>query len=258
MFQSFSAAVADARRHGDLYFAALLPQDRIAKAFGSAIGLWHGWTYNPAVTVWVFLSQCLSSDYSCCNAVARLIAWRVSQELSPCSSKTGAYCTARNGLPEDALRSLVRDTGRQFEDESPETWFWHGRKVRVVDGSTVTMRWKHIQPGETPYLAAVRFRVCHPLPASKSFASISGSQNFSNRRIPGCCPRSLCPSCPFVFACVIAGGFHCHAVTASESFAFICGHSRFPEYRARSLRHSSFIFPSFLRHSTIPPRNHLN
>ena len=139
MFQSFSAAVADARRHGDLYFAALLPQDRIAKAFGSAIGLWHGWIYNPAVTVWVFLSQCLSSDHSCCDAVARLIAWRVSQGLPPCSSKTGAYCTARNGLLEDALHSLVRDTGKQFEDESPEAWLWHGRKVRVVDGSTVTM-----------------------------------------------------------------------------------------------------------------------
>ena len=36
MVHSFRAAVAEARRHGDLYFAALLPQDRILKAFGSA------------------------------------------------------------------------------------------------------------------------------------------------------------------------------------------------------------------------------
>jgi len=34
---------------------------------------------------------------------------------------------------------LACDTGRQIEDESAETWLWHGRKVRVVDGSTVTM-----------------------------------------------------------------------------------------------------------------------
>jgi hypothetical protein len=34
---------------------------------------------------------------------------------------------------------LVRDTGKQIEDESPETWLWHGRKVRVADGSTITM-----------------------------------------------------------------------------------------------------------------------
>jgi len=62
MVQSFRAAVADARRHGDLYFAALLPQDRILKAVTAARSFWQGWVYTPAVTVWVFLSQCLSPD----------------------------------------------------------------------------------------------------------------------------------------------------------------------------------------------------
>jgi hypothetical protein len=62
MVHSFRATVAEARRHGDLYFAALLPQDRIEKAFGAARWLWQGWIYRPAVTVWVFLSQCLSAE----------------------------------------------------------------------------------------------------------------------------------------------------------------------------------------------------
>ena len=139
MVHSFRATVAEARRHGDLYFAALLSQDRILKAFGAARATWQGWIYTPAVTVWVFLSQCLSPDHSCRDAVAQLIAWRLTQGLSPCSADTGAYCTARSNLPEKALHSLVRDTGRQVEEESPTTWLWHGRKVRVVDGSTVTM-----------------------------------------------------------------------------------------------------------------------
>ncbi len=139
MVHSFRAAVADARRHGDLYFAALLPQDRIEKAFGAARWLWQGWIYTPTVTVWVFLSQCLSPDHSCRDAVARLIAWRLACGLKPCSADTGAYCTARGGLPEEALHGLVRETGREIEDESPQTWLWHGRKVRVVDGSTLTM-----------------------------------------------------------------------------------------------------------------------
>jgi len=139
MVQSFRAAVANARRHGDLYFAALLPQDRILKAVTAARSFWQGWIYTPAVTVWVFLSQCLSADHSCRDAVARLIAWRVARGQEPCSAETGAYCTARNDLPEEALHALVRDTGKQVEDESPETWLWHGRKVRVVDGSTITM-----------------------------------------------------------------------------------------------------------------------
>ncbi len=139
MVQFFRAAVAEARRHGDLYFAALLPRDRILKAVTAARSFWQGWVYTPAVTVWVFLSQCLSPDHSCRDAVARLIAWRVARGQEPCSAETGAYCTARNDLPEEALHALVRGTGKQVEDESPGTWLWRGRTVRVVDGSTVTM-----------------------------------------------------------------------------------------------------------------------
>jgi hypothetical protein len=139
MVHSFRTAVAQARRHGDLYFAALLPQDRILKAFGTARAVWQGWVYTPAITVWVFLSQCLSPDHSCRDAVARLIAWRLARGFSRCSADTGAYCTARGDLPEEAIHALARDTGRQVEGESPQTWLWHGRKVRVVDGSTITM-----------------------------------------------------------------------------------------------------------------------
>ena len=82
------------------------PQDRIQKAFGTARWLWQGWIYTPAVTVWVFLSQCLSPDHSCRDAVARLIAWRVARGLKPCSAETGAYCTARNDLPEEAVARI--------------------------------------------------------------------------------------------------------------------------------------------------------
>jgi hypothetical protein len=139
MLQSFHATVAQARRHGDLYFAALLSQDRILKAFGNARWFWQGWIYTPAVTIWVFLSQCLSSDHSCRDAVARLIAWRVARGLKPCSAETSAYCTARNDLPEEVVHALTRETGKQVEDESPHTWLWHGRAIRVVDGSTITM-----------------------------------------------------------------------------------------------------------------------
>jgi hypothetical protein len=71
--------------------------------------------------------------------VARLIAWRLAFGLKRCSADTGAYCTARGDLPEEALHGLMRESGKQVEDQSPQTWLWHGRKVRVVDGSTVTM-----------------------------------------------------------------------------------------------------------------------
>lgn len=139
MLASFRAAVAAARRHGDLYFAALIRPDIILEAFGEASSLWQGWIYTPATTVWVFLAQCLSPDHSCREAVARLAAWRTTQGLPPCSPDTGAYCLARADLPEAACRQLVRQTGREAEAAAPPDWLWHGRRVRIVDGSTVTM-----------------------------------------------------------------------------------------------------------------------
>jgi len=117
----------------------LLPEDRILKAFDRARWFWQGWIYTPAVTMWVFLSQCFSADHSCRDAVARLRAWRIGRGQKPCSADTGAYCTARDKLPEAACHGLVRTTGSQYEQQAPASWFWQGRKVRVVDGTTATM-----------------------------------------------------------------------------------------------------------------------
>jgi len=139
MFHSFRDAVLLARRQPGLYFAVLLDQQTILDAFGPASSLWQGWIYTPAVTVWVFLSQCLSPDHSCRDSVARLVAWRVAKGHAPCSAETGAYCTARDALPEEACHQLVCDTGQALESEAPAEWLWRGRRVRVVDGTTVTM-----------------------------------------------------------------------------------------------------------------------
>ena len=103
MDAAFRRAVAEARRHEDLWFAGLLSEDRILQAFGRARWLWQGWVYTLPVTVWVFLSQCLSADHCCRDAVARLIGWRLGRGLRPCSADTGAYCTARNDLPEPQI-----------------------------------------------------------------------------------------------------------------------------------------------------------
>ena len=139
MFRSLEAAVRAARRHGDLYFAALLDRECIAEAFGSAISTWHGWLYTPTITVWVFLSQCLSPDHSCRDAVARLVAWLSAQGKRSCSAQTGAYCTAREQLPEEVCHRLVSLTGKNVDDEAPPEWRWKERRVLAVDGSTITM-----------------------------------------------------------------------------------------------------------------------
>lgn len=136
---AFRRAVAEARRRGDLYFAGLLPEDRILEAFGRARWIWQGWIYSPAVTLWVFLAQCLSADHSCREAVAQLIAWRLGRGLKRCSADTGAYCTARERIPEEACLQLARETGRAVDEQAPPEWRWLSRRVLDVDGSTITM-----------------------------------------------------------------------------------------------------------------------
>ena len=95
--------------------------------------------YTPLVTLWVFVSQVLDPDPSCRQAVSRLLAHRLQRGLPPCSTDSGSYCTARKKLPEALLQRLVQKTGAELQEQAPAEWHFHGRKVKVVDGTTVSM-----------------------------------------------------------------------------------------------------------------------
>jgi hypothetical protein len=139
MDRGLRRAIADARRQGELYFASLLPEEHILRAFGDARWLWRRRIYSPSVTIWVFLAQCLSPDHSCRDAVAQLIAWLLASGRDICSAVTGGYCIARDRLPEKVCYQLVRDTGHQTDQEAPSSWLWQQHRVVDVDGTTVTM-----------------------------------------------------------------------------------------------------------------------
>ena len=100
---------------------------------------WLETIYTPLVTLWVFLSQVISADSSCRAAVARLVAYLSAQGEKPCSSRTGAYCTARKNLPEGFFAQLVRECGTALAKKAALDWLWKGREVLVFDGSTVSM-----------------------------------------------------------------------------------------------------------------------
>jgi putative transposase len=129
----------DARGCQGLFFSQFLSTESVKAA---CLQLQHGFrerVYSPAITLWVFLSQVLSADHSCREAVARLNFWRVSRGLAPCNPDTGSYCEARMRLPEQLLQQLVRSTGKELVDQAPLAWHWLGRIVQVIDGSTLTM-----------------------------------------------------------------------------------------------------------------------
>jgi hypothetical protein len=122
-----------------LLFHNVLSAEHLARIVAQEVGKTCDRIYTPLVTICTFLARVLSDDHSCRAAVARLLAWRTARGLSPCSADTGAYCKARQRLPEAILPRLVRETADDLQRDVPEGWLFHGRAVTLVDGSTLSM-----------------------------------------------------------------------------------------------------------------------
>lgn len=101
-----------------------------------ATGPHHVWT--PALTLWTFLAQCLSDSKSCAAAVARALVLRVSLGMEPCSEGTGPYCKARAKLPVALFSRLALQLGEELEQQGAKGWQWHGRRVVLGDGTTMS------------------------------------------------------------------------------------------------------------------------
>jgi hypothetical protein len=95
--------------------------------------------FPPHLTLWTFLLQVLSPDGSCREALSRLRPWMIAKGQTPCSPHTGSYCKARKRLPEGVVSTLARHSGQRLGEQTPEAWLWNGRRVKIVDGSTVSM-----------------------------------------------------------------------------------------------------------------------
>jgi hypothetical protein len=95
--------------------------------------------YTPTVTLSLFMAQTLNPDASCQAAVNRHAVERVANGLPACSTSTGAYCRARQRLPVTMITPLVIATGRAMAAAAAPAWRWKDRRVKLVDGTTVSM-----------------------------------------------------------------------------------------------------------------------
>jgi hypothetical protein len=126
-------------RDQGLPFAASLSRASILAALDEHGVRFRDRLFNPITTIWGFLSQALSDDHSCRDAVSRILAHRAASGLAPCSPNTASYCDARSRLPTAVLRTLARDTAQQLQETLPKAWKWNGRDVFIADGSYVSM-----------------------------------------------------------------------------------------------------------------------
>ena len=122
-----------------LPFLAILSRSVVAAACRAIGHQWRERVYTPWITLSLFLSQVLSEDHSCDEAVDRFQKFRYDRGLPPVSTETTSYCDARIRLPEGIVWELVCRTGRSIHDRADPSWLFHGRPVKIVDGSTVSM-----------------------------------------------------------------------------------------------------------------------
>jgi hypothetical protein len=96
-------------------------------------------SFPPTETLAMFVSQALSADRSCQHAVNQAAVHRLVSGLPVCSTHTGGYCRARQRLPTAMVSGLVRFLGQHIDQQLPDEWRWQGRRVCLVDGTTITM-----------------------------------------------------------------------------------------------------------------------
>src|SRR5208337_81903 len=126
-------------RNEGLPFADVLTEARIHDALDVHGVRYRDRVFSPVTTIWGFLSQVLSDDHSCRDAVTRIIAHRAASGLKVCSPNTASYCNARARIPTAVLCRLAKQTAQQLHAGLLDGWKWNGRSVYIADGSHVWM-----------------------------------------------------------------------------------------------------------------------
>lgn len=120
--------------------------------------------YPPTETLSMFLAQALSEDRSCQKAVNDAAIKRIVGGLPLVSTTTGGYCRARQRLPLAMISELVCHTGELINHQLPERWRWQGRRVHLIDGTTVTMpdtvENQAVYPQQSNQKPGVGFPIC--------------------------------------------------------------------------------------------------
>jgi hypothetical protein len=95
--------------------------------------------YPPTVALSMFMKQALNTDRSCQNAVNGWAAQRAAEGLAVRRVGTSGYCQARQRLPLEMVKSLAHEVGRLLSERAPIGWSWRGRRVKLVDGTGISM-----------------------------------------------------------------------------------------------------------------------
>lgn len=126
-------------RDEGLPFGKLLKRERVLSTLDDEGHAYRQGVFCPLVTLWGWLSQCLSQDKSLNEAVRRILAHRVANGLPACSASSASYSNARSRFPLSVMKRLAKEVGKQVHDSADDSWHWRGRDVYLVDGTALSM-----------------------------------------------------------------------------------------------------------------------
>jgi hypothetical protein len=136
---SLDAVRARFARNEGLPFVDILTEASIRDVLNEHGVQYRDRVFSPVTTIWGFLSQVLSEDHSCRNAVSQIIAHRAANGITVCSPNTASYCNARSRILTSVLSTLAMRTAEELQTSAGDQWKWNGRSVFIVDGSHVSM-----------------------------------------------------------------------------------------------------------------------
>ena len=124
---------------GDSSLSQVISSHVLKTAVVQKANSWRERIYSPLTTLVLFIEQVLGADHSCQDVVAQGLSARVALGQAACSLNTGPYCKARKRLALGLVERLGRETGARLVAAQPAPWLWHGRNIKLVDGSSVSM-----------------------------------------------------------------------------------------------------------------------
>jgi len=95
--------------------------------------------FTPYTTIILFLSQVFNEDGTCIFAIACFISSQITKHTKQCALNTGSFCKAKARLPIALVESLARRIGQTTEKSYGSRWMWKHGRVKVVDGTGVSM-----------------------------------------------------------------------------------------------------------------------
>ena len=117
---------------GDWFSASLLAAKKNGTHSRSRV-------YSLNVTFWAFLSQVLSPETACLEAVRKVQSYCSKKKLPVPSSETTSYCSARGKVKIEDLNEIHEAVALKIQGNVRDQQRWKGHDIKVIDGTGIAL-----------------------------------------------------------------------------------------------------------------------